>query len=309
MPGKSRIQWHQRIQVFLDYRHLHKVYPVARSHGIARSTVDAIVVEFMEAWFSRQPRLSISPDTLEQIQDHHVLQVINGVKAPHTVHLIGPSDNLRGGLDPEDALGERADFNVTQKDPLRLSEELVWHLKGTKAESVIDEVRRSAQTYDAKCLELWLNISRALSNASNLPVRPYQAPEERWEKAHIFHTLVDNVYQELYKAAGGPGKPNRGWPNWSPTGDPAVLRCGDTDCVIGAPAEQKHVQDGVESFVLGDFHTYVRQAKDIDLLYRDLQYLQGILEEALSQVSEQSVRGSICPSCPYPEAVRQHGLV
>ena len=143
MLGKSSIPWERRVRIFLDYRHLGKVYPVAKSHNIARSTVAAIIEQFVESGFSPQPRLSLSPGTLSQMQDHHFRGVLQHLQRGLTIHLIKPFENLRSGLDPKDALGEGADLKVAEREPLSLDEELVWHITGTIAESTIPEVPKA----------------------------------------------------------------------------------------------------------------------------------------------------------------------
>ena len=68
--------------------------------------------------------------------------------------------------------------------------------------------------------------------------------------------------------------------------------------------ELEKVKEAVQEFIDHQFQTYLRRAKELDMLFRDLQYLQSILDETLCQVDMQMVGHGICPGCPYPEAAR-----
>ena len=104
MPRPRSIKWETRLAIFLDYRRRRKVYPIAKRYGIARSTVSAIVNEFKEMGFAVAPRPSLSSTILAQAQEHHLREVLDGLGAPRTIELTNPVDNVRGRMEPGDAL-------------------------------------------------------------------------------------------------------------------------------------------------------------------------------------------------------------
>jgi hypothetical protein len=62
MPRPKTIKWKKRVGVFLAYRRNGgKVNPVANRYGIARSTVNVIVNEFVDMGFADRPRAKVSP--------------------------------------------------------------------------------------------------------------------------------------------------------------------------------------------------------------------------------------------------------
>jgi len=304
LPRPLKIEWTQRIDIFLEFRRLGKVYPVAKNHNVARSTVDAIVREFISSGFSRQPRPALSPNTLSRIQDQHVGRLIQRFEAPAKVQLTLPSDNARGGLAPVDALSEQAIQNLKEQGLFQVSEEWVWHLRGTRADAVIKEVQQAVSDFNLQCLTFWLELAKTLSALSGLPVRPWRDWDGHSGQPQIFHYLVDSAYQEAFRATASSGEPALGWPHWSSEPDPKVLRGKQTECAIGDPADQEKVKLAVAAFVEQEFQGFVRPARELDMLYRDLQYLQDILDETLGQVDKLTVAQGICPGCPYPEAAR-----
>ena len=217
-----------------------------------------------------------------------------------------PSSNLRGGLAPVDALGEQATRNLGEQDPLQLNGELVWHLRGTKAATVIHEVRKAVSDFNLHCLTLWLELAKKLSELSGLPVLPWEDWQDQDRQPRIFHYLVDNAYKEVFRAAAGSGLPAPDWPLWSFGSDSEVLSCNHTECVVGGPMELEKVKEAVQELIDHQFQTYLRQARELDMLFRDLQFLQNVMDETLSQVDIQMVSHGICPGCPYPEAARPH---
>jgi len=76
MPRTRKVPSEIRVAVFLDYRRLGKVYPVAKKHGLARSTVDWILDEFRRDGFSDTRRLDLPGAVLARIQEEHIQQVL-----------------------------------------------------------------------------------------------------------------------------------------------------------------------------------------------------------------------------------------
>ena len=302
MPRQQTIKWDRRLQIFLDYRVSGKVYPVANKHGVARSTVKTIVEEFLESGFSPKPRVSLSVSTLTQIQNRHFEEVISILDKGKKISPPKPG-LIKAKPGSGDRLIEDTDIKGAEYGPYRLDGVVLWHLKGTNAESVIQEVVRAVEDYKLACQKLWIRISTILSEKSGLPVRPWREPGLRGDDPHIFHELVDDVYEELFSATEGVAKPRPGWPNWHDALDKEVLRSSGTDMAVGEPGELERVRQAVEYFSQKEFDSHARQAKDLTLSHGDLLFLEPVLTEALRNTDEADVHRSICPSCPYPEVL------
>ena len=77
MPRPKSITYEKRAQVFLAYRQSgRKVNPVANRYGIARSTVSVIVREFEDMGFSEEPRAKVSADLLNEMQQQHIVSLL-----------------------------------------------------------------------------------------------------------------------------------------------------------------------------------------------------------------------------------------
>ena len=134
MSRPKSIPWYERVRIFVDFRKTGKILPTAKLHHVARSTVSAIVSEFETDGFSRSPRSNVPTDMLREMQDRHLKQIlgpIRGSNDPDIAEFKIGTLNLGPGTD--DDKGRQA----AEKEPLLISEEILWHLKGTKAEEVI----------------------------------------------------------------------------------------------------------------------------------------------------------------------------
>ncbi len=303
MSRKRNIPWETRISIFLDYRRLKKVYPTAKRQGIARSTVSAIVNEFKDMGFSEAPRPDLSPPILTLAQEHHLRAVMELLQHAQDVKLFDPGDWLRGGLAPEDALGDQATLKASQIDPIPLDEALVWHLKGTEAGQMIQEVKQSIVVYGQRCLELWRDIRANLEESCSLPVRTYDSPEQEEPEPHIFHLLVDEIYRRLLHSSSRSEDPSNDFPRWNlAEGRAAVLRAGGTEIAIGAPADHQAVQLGVQSLLRDKAQAYSLRLAELTRLDHDLQYVKEIIEEVMQKEDLEEVGKGVCPACPYPEA-------
>ena len=303
MSRRRNIPWETRISIFLDYRQLRKVYPTAKRHGIARSTVSAIVNEFKEIGFSEAPRPDLSPPILTLAQEHHLRAVMDLLQQAQELKLAGPGDWLRGGLSAEDALTDQAPLKASQIDPLPLDEALVWHLKDTEAGQMIQEVKQSIVVYGQRCLELWRDIRTDLEESCSLPVRTYSNPEQQEPKPHIFHLLVDETYRLLLASSSRSDDPDNDVLRWNlAEGRSTVLRAGATEVAIGTPADHLAVQLGVQSLLRNKAQAYCLRLAELTRLDHDLQYVKEIIEEVMRKEDLEEVGRGVCPACPYPEA-------
>ncbi|MDP2948105.1 MAG: hypothetical protein Q8P22_01030 [Chloroflexota bacterium] len=308
MSRPRSITYERRVSIFLDYRRQRKIYPIAKRYGIARSTVKVIVGEFKEMGFATAPRPSLPPAILAQAQTHHLGEVLEELRKPHTLRLEQPTQNVRAGLAPDGALSDKATEKVAERNPLPLGELLACHLKGTETEKTLQEVARGIRDYDLQCLALWLDIRSSLEKASkeqgsNLAVSSRHSPGKRKQTPHIPHTLVDLLYGQLFAAAAHLGHPPANWPEWvQDKNDPAVLLADHTDAAVGGPDEHDAVKKATKAFVEEKFGELQRRAANLNQLYRDLEYVRRIVEGVMAAVTKEVVQRGICPACPYPEA-------
>ena len=303
MPRTRTIPWEVRLSIFLDFRQLKKVYPTAKRHGIARSTVSAIVEEFREMGFSLAPRPELSAKVLTLAQEHHISAVMESLQQAQLANLTDPREGLRGGLTPEDALGEQAGPLAAQMDPLPLDEAVTWHLKGTEAGQMVQEARKAIRVYSQRCLELWREIRTDVEGVCRLPVRTYCGPDQRGPGPHIFHTMVDEIYKAMLNGPSRSGKSAEDLPCWNlAQNSPSVLRTGGTEVAVGGPEDHQRVKLGVESLHRNKSRDYAQRLLELTRLYQDLKYVKEISAEALGSATLEEIRGSVCPACPYPEA-------
>ena len=304
MPRKRTIPWETQLLIFLDYRRLKKVYPTAKLHGIARSTVSGIVDEFKESGFSSTPRPDLSPAILSLAQEHHLNEVMDMLRHAPSLELQNPTEQLRGGLQPDEELGEPAELKTELIDPLPMPEELNWHLHGSETGELIQDVKRAVGDFSRQCLRLWQDIRSDLEVSCGLPVRAYRSPQQRGPEPQIFHGLVDRTYRMLFDASARSSGPPDDWPGWNLVeNDPSSLRAGETEAAAGGPERHQMVKLGVESFLHGKFLDYIKRPAELTRLYHDLLYAKKIVEEALRAVTSAEVCRKVCPACPYPEAL------
>ncbi len=109
--------------------------------------------------FSEVPRARVSEDLLNQMQEHHLVSLFElpgmGVGRLN----LGPGNENEAGR--QEAIA----------DPLPIQDESRWHLKGTKAERVIEEATKGIRDYLRRESEAWQGLSLALEEACQLPER------------------------------------------------------------------------------------------------------------------------------------------
>ena len=304
MPRSWTIDWRTRVAVFLSYRRLkRRVYPVAKRHGIARSTVSAIVEEFRRAGFGETPRARLSPAILGRAQELHLCAVLEECQRSRPFHLATPETKLRADRGPVETTEQSLVSELPGSDDLILGDVLVWHLRGSSAEPAIQEAQQAITDYDERCWGLWSDVSFEIESESALPVVSSRDRTDGEDTAQIFDTLVDLTYKVLLRRSPeGDRKPDN-WPRWGKGGaSPSILTAGHVEVAVGDSEEHTAVQRAVAEFLSNKFEEYRRRARELTRLYHDLQYVQAIVEEALRQVTDEEIRKGICPECPYPEA-------
>ena len=167
MPRPKSITREKRVSVFLEYRRTGgKVNPVANRFGIARSTVRVIVNEFIEMGFSQSPRAKVSLDLLKQLQEQHVEELAKGLSVGSDVPGVGVGYlNLGPGTDAEE--GRQKAF----EQPMPVPEEALWHLRGTKAERVIEEAISAVRDLLTRESEASASLRMAIEEACQQPER------------------------------------------------------------------------------------------------------------------------------------------
>jgi len=221
------------------------------------------------------------------------------VRTALTIRLLDPGANLRGGLDPEVAIKDQSE--IGEADPIPLTKAMTWHLKGTTAEGLIQEVRKAVRDYDEQCLTLWRDLKTDLYETSGIPVRPFPDPNGEDKGPCFIHELVDRAYQGLLGRSSRLSQyPPPGW-----KGEGSQLWAGSLLVAIGEPGQHEVLRQGASNFLNEKLEEYRQQADALVRLHHDLQYVEDIVREALDKVTEQDVRRGICPECPYPEVLEE----
>ena len=300
MARPRSIPYDIRAAVFLSYRRLgKKVYPTAKRYRIARSTVGAIVKEFLMEGFSEEPRASLSPTILAQAQEHHLRAVVAELRQLHRLALDPPIERQGAVVSQDGVLRELSDADLMRLDPLPLGEALTWHLKGTGAERISQEARHAVQVYNRRCADIWREVCSALEDKCGRPAGTWPALNKPGDTPRFFYTLVDLAYREAFKAKPCFTPPPQDWKP-SPS-EPKVLTTGSVDVAAGEPKDHLKVKEGARDFLETAIGVFQKRATELIALHRDLTYLPDIVEEGLGLVDEQVVRKGICPLCPYPE--------
>lgn len=310
MPFPRQYAPEKRITIFLDFRLRQKVYPVAKKHNVARSTVSGIIDEFVNSGFSATPRLDVSAQLLSRMQEMHILEMVSSLGQLESLTMKSPMDYMLGGLRLEEAL--HGESLPSGQEPLENRESLIWHLKGTEEASLIKEVSEAAEDYDRRCLALWQDIRRPLEEATGLSVRSGPQGEE----PALYRSLVDM----LYRIALDPERRGKGLKvilDWyflgeGPSALSAVARYGSEEPFTLAERVQVAyvdktsrglVQRAVDDYLKANLADLTGRAEELTLMYHDMVYVFRALREAIKDVSREKVREGICPQCPYPEVL------
>ncbi len=284
MPGRPRsIPWDERVSIFLDYRRLRKVQPTAKRHAVARSTVSAIVGEFVAQGFAEKPRARLSPELLCEMQEHHLAAMWPL-----------PVGNLDRGPGTDDEAGVQA----AEADPLRVTDEAAWHLKGTKAEQAVDEARAAVRDYLQRDREARTGLREALEIACGLREREGEDLEP-----HLLAALRQTLRNAFFDAVHRTQPPAPAWLRWdiAPADAQSVLRLREQRIAFGTPADHERIKGGVTAFLANGFREHQLRFLEVEALRRDLGLMDEVVHKTIAAVSKDDVRRGICPACPYPE--------
>ena len=291
MPRPKSIAWDIRVAVFLDYRRRgKKVNPVANRFNIARSTVRVIVKEFEDVGFSAQPRARVSEELLIELQETHLTNVCRFPRLGVGHLELGP------GTSNEEA------SQKALSDPLPVQESSLWHLKGTKAEHVIQGARNAVSDYLQRESEAWRDLQSALETVCGLKERETTTDQD--QGSHLFPALKHRLRNAFFERSFEAQRPPLSWLVWDlQPGDSNVLRLLGEPIGKGSSEDHQHIKEGVESFLTNDFRDHQRRALELHHLRQDMGLMEEIVGDSLDSVSEDELRRGICPACPYPEAM------
>ena len=303
MARPKTIPWEKRVSVFLTYRRNGgKVYPVANRYGIARSTVNVIVKEFVDMGFSDGPRANVSPEYLKEMQEQHLQDVLRPSGGPS-----GP-DRLTamavGNLDVSPATNEEEALKLAEADPLHVPEELQWHLKGTAAERVIQEARNAARDFHRRDHAAWRDLRLALEAVCQLPERSSPANQDR--EPYLLPALKNRLRNSFFDRPFQRQAPTSDWLEWDVQPDDLLfLRLKREQVAVGSSEEHQRVRSGVVDFLSNSYRDFQRRFVEVERLRWDLGLFQQVLGKTVGSVQEGEVRRRICPACPYPEALQE----
>lgn len=301
MARPRTIKWDKRVEIFLRYRLLgNKVYPVAKNHNVARSTVTLIVKEFEAMGFSDRPRPKVSTETLQLLQEHHLTGLISLLKEPSVE--TSPGDLAMGTLDITPAIREEAALEALTKNPLYVHEELEWHLRGNKVEQVFGEARDAAADYHERDHAAWRDLRAQLETLCGSPVREPRSESDN--EPHILPYLVSLLRNAFFSLEFRSRPPSPNWITWDT--DPAArssLRASGQSVAVGTAEDHNKVHEGTEKFLQDHFRSFQYRFTQVERLRFDLGVMPEVVETALKGVRGEDIRKGICPACVYPEAL------
>lgn len=307
MARPRSIPYNKRVSIFLDYRRGgRKVYPVAITHGVARSTVGLVVKEFREAGFSDRPRIDLPKDLLMEAENSHQLEIIKELNRPPIISVPEPEGLVRGGLTVSDALDADSGNILRGRPGVALNESLVWHLKGTEAEKTIQKVEMAIVEYKMRCLTFWQRIRGDLETETGYPVASPMVGDAI-QGGQLYPDLVDDVYLKLCALGARNETLQPSWPMLQvrpESSDEVELA---NSAVARVPEDPEKVPVIILNSVQSRADDYLAQAKSLAATYGDLQYVLPYAQKQLGEVGPDQVEMGICPECPYPEAALDSG--
>lgn len=195
-----------------------------------------------------------------------------------------------------------AERQAAADEPLPIPEESRWHLRGTKAEHVIQQATDGARDYLRRESEAWQALPVALEEACGLQER--EAAIEQDPRPHLLPALKRRIHRAFFDTAFRAQPPPPSWLEWDlAPSDPRVLRLQEEAVGIGSTEELQRIKEGVAAFLVDDFREYQRRFFEVDRLRHDMMLMQGIVHKTLAEITEVEIHLGICPACPYPEAV------
>ncbi len=182
-----------------------------------------------------------------------------------------------------------------------IQDESSWHLKGTRADRVIEEATNGNRDYLRRESEAWQSLRLALEEACHLPEGDGAIRQD--PKPHLLPALKRRLWIDFFDGAFPAEPPPPSWLEWDLEPDePQVLRLRGEPIGIGSTEDHQRIKEGVKAFLATAFREHQRRFSDVERLRQDMGLIDGILDKKLRAITEDDVRRGICPSCPYPEA-------
>jgi hypothetical protein len=289
VPRPRSIPQHKRVSVFLAYRlGGGKVLPVAKSFGIARSTVTSIVKEFKDLGFSEKPRAKLSMDFLVDMQDEHVRAI--------TAHReVGPPA-LGSGT------GNEKGRQDAMANPLPVDPDFHWHVKGTRAEQVISDETAAIHDYLSRESDTYRDLRQTLEGLCGLKERDSSPGDD--PEPHLLPALAGRLHSAFFELAFQSVPPSENWLDWDTVHDqPRSLRLHREVVAVGTPEDHHRTKRGGGEFLVKSFQVFQRRFSELNRLRSDLQLAYEIVAKVCRSIEESDIRRGMCPGCPYPEAM------
>ena len=189
---------------------------------------------------------------------------------------------------------------AAEKELVYISEEILWHLKGTKAEEVFQVVVDAVRDYLQSDRETWAELQRTIKDAcGKLEWETTSTPEG---EPRIFLALTRRLHAAFFEAEFRLHPPGDDWFQWdvSPE-DPLFLKLRNERVAMGSAEDHAKVKFAVATFRNEGFQEHQTRFIEMSRLRQELSLMEQIKNEALAKINEGDVRHAICPVCPYPE--------
>ena len=239
--------------------------------------------------FSEAPRVKVSEDLLQEMQQQHLVSLVELPRFGVGRLKLGPAtDNLKKR---QEAIS----------DPLPIHDESRWHLKGTKAERVIEEARNANRDYLRRESDAWQGLRLTLEEGCQLPERDWEILQDL--EPHLLPTLKRRLKDAFFEGGLLAKPPSPSWLRWDlEPQKPEVLRLQGEPIGIGSAEDHQRIKEGVTAFLDTAFQEHQKRFFELERFRQDIGLIDGILEKEVQAITEDTLRGGICPICPYPEA-------
>lgn len=295
MGRKPTYEWQTRVEIFLAYRRLGgKVLPVSEKFNVARSTVTLIVHEFAQLGFSMKPRVELSNEFLEEAQKRHLAQVKD-------FHLSEPLSSRLGEL----PMRPLTPGDVTLS---RLSDEFMWHIKGTDTERILLQAKGAIGKYVEQWDVFWKDLYEDTSRYCGYSISEPKGRNQYGHSCYVFLALPAKLRSTFFDPDGENAPEVATWfevmPGEVVVGEPMsnYLTAKSERVAVGDRAALEQIAKGFERLVADKYHEYQRRAVDLERHRKDLGYVDAIIEKKLNTLRQVELANGVCPSCPYPEA-------
>jgi len=226
---------------------------------------------------------------LKEIQDQHLTSIVK-LSRMGVGHLdLGPGND------------NEARRQEAIADPLPIQDNSRWHLRGTKAEQVIEEATKGNRDYLRRESEAWQSLRLALEGACHLPERDGEIRQD--PEPHLLPALKRRLRNAFFDGAFLVESPSSSWLEWDlEPAEPQVLRLRGEPIGIGSPEDHQQIKEGVAAFLDPAFQKHQMRFSEVERLRQDMELIDAILDKEVQAIGEDDIGRGICPRCPYPEA-------